>query len=156
MRQESIFQDRQGRVRKRWLWIGMLFLVLLIFSCLALISFYSRWGWGPEGMKSQYQLGNAFTDVPDCPPAMLCSVPRVDPRNIHWVLWMDVEKHTPTGVEMNRQKLLDISLPWYPSSTLFTQWYYYAFLERFSILSCVQLNNGLSNQTCNTFITFSN
>ena len=112
MRQESFVQDEQGRIRERWLWIGMLFLVLLVFSSLALMTFYSGSSWGPEGMKSQYQLGNAFTNVPDCPPAMLCSVPRVDPRNIHWVLWIDVENQTLTGFETHRHKLIDVPLFW--------------------------------------------
>jgi hypothetical protein len=117
MEQDTLFQDEQGQVRERWLWIGALVLAFLVFSCLALMTINSGPGWGPEGMKIHYQLGNTFTDFPDCPvldrPAeFLCSVPRVDPRNIHWVLWMDVEKQAPIGVESHRQKLLDIPLPW--------------------------------------------
>jgi len=112
MEQNTFFRDEQGRVHELWLWMGLLFLVLLVFSCRTMISINTGPGWGPEGMKTHYQLGNTFTDFPDCPADMLCSVPRVDPRNIHWVLWVDVEKQTPTGVEFHRQILLDISLPW--------------------------------------------
>jgi hypothetical protein len=112
MEQGPLFQDEQGQVREHWLWIGALVLALLVFSCLALMTINSGPGWGPKGMKTHYQLESAFTDFPDCPADMLCSVPRVDPRNIHWVLWVDVEKQTPIGVESHRQKLLDIPLPW--------------------------------------------
>lgn len=113
MGQETLFQNEQGQVRERWLWIGVLVLALLLFfSCLALLTINSVPGWGPEGMKSHYQLRNTFTDFPDCPPAMLCSVPRVNPRNIHWVLWIDVEKQTLTGVETLRHKLIDVPLFW--------------------------------------------
>jgi hypothetical protein len=105
-------QHKSGQIHEVWHWLGALLLVLLFFSCLALITTNAGPGWGPAGLKTHYQLASVLTNFPDCPAEMLCSVPHVVTRNIHWVLWMDVEKQTPTGVKTHRQKLLDIPLPW--------------------------------------------
>lgn len=112
MEQNTFFRDEQGRVHERWLWIGSLFLVLLVFACVAMVTINTGPGWGPEGMKTHYQLGNIFTNVPDCLFDMPCPPRAMVPNTVHWVLWISAEKQTPTGVETHRQILLDIPLPW--------------------------------------------
>jgi hypothetical protein len=112
LEQDTLFQDEQGQVRVRWLWIGVLVLALLLFSCLALAAINSGPGWGPEGMKTHYQLENIFTNVPDCLVDMPCPPRTMVPNTAHWVLWITAVKQTPTGVETQRQILLDIPLPW--------------------------------------------
>jgi len=114
MGQETLFQNEQGQVREHWLWIGALVLSLLVFSCLALMTINSGPGWGPEGMKTHYQLGNIFTNVPDCLFDMPCPTRDMVPNTVHWVHWITAEKQTPTSVETNRQIFLDIPIPHIP------------------------------------------
>jgi len=112
MGQDTLSHDELGQVRERWLWTGVLVLALLLISCLALATMNSGPGWGSEDMKIRYYLVGIFTNIPDCLADLPCAPNPELTRNVHWVLVMDTEKQTPTGLEKQRQKILDISLPW--------------------------------------------
>jgi hypothetical protein len=112
MEKNTFFLNEHGRIRERWLWIGLLFLVMLLSACLAMISINAGPGWGPEGMKTHYRLEHIFTNVPDCLFGGPCP-PRAKVPDIgYWVLWSTAEKQTPTGIETHWNIIFKIPLPW--------------------------------------------